>query len=85
VLKTVSGVYPDVLGDYGRRIGGEVCPVGEAFHDHMVLCMDGRGAVYGGYDSFLCRVGSSGEDAIEALCSGRTPEEMPPDDGAGAR
>jgi hypothetical protein len=34
------------------------------------------GHVYGGYDDFLVRLGTSGDDAIEGLCTGREAPQV---------
>jgi hypothetical protein len=34
------------------------------------------GHVYGGYDDFLIRLGTSGDDAIEGLCTGREAPQV---------
>jgi hypothetical protein len=31
---------------------------------------------YGGYDDFLIRLGTSGDDAIEGLCAGREAPQV---------
>jgi len=56
---------------YVRRLGTPLAPVGFGFRGYMLFMMDESGRVYGGYDDFLARVGSSGVDAINALCEGR--------------
>jgi len=43
----------------------------------MILVMSSDGEVFAGFDSFLCYVGTSGDDAIESLCSGRLLQKIP--------
>jgi len=43
----------------------------------MVLMMDPAGAVYAGFDEALVKLGGSGEDAIETLCTNRKSEKIP--------
>ncbi|MEH2012928.1 SUKH-3 domain-containing protein [Nostoc sp.] len=62
---------------YSERIGVPLCLIGQAFSYHMTLMMDSNGGVYAGYDDTLIRIGNSGSDAIEALCSGRDMPEVP--------
>jgi len=64
-------------GNYNHRVGKKLCSVGEACDAHMILVMSSDGEVFAGFDDFLCYVGSSGDDAIEALCSGRVLREIP--------
>lgn len=45
----------------------------------MVLTMSLTGKVYAGLDDILVYVGQSGEDAIEALCTGRELEQVADD------
>lgn len=55
------------------RHGG---PVGEASRGYLIMCMGSGGHVYGGYDDFLVRLGTSGDDAIEGLCTGREAPQV---------
>jgi hypothetical protein len=64
-------------GNYSHRVGKKLCCVGKACDAHMTLAMSSDGEVFAGFDSFLCYVGSSGDDAIESLCSGRVLREIP--------
>ncbi|HEY2264460.1 MAG TPA: SUKH-3 domain-containing protein [Streptosporangiaceae bacterium] len=58
--------------EYERRSGeSALTPVGEAARGYLIMCMGADGHVYGGYDDFLLRLGISGDDAIEGLCTGR--------------
>jgi hypothetical protein len=66
-----------VKENYSRRVGKKLCSIGEASDAHMILAMSSDGEVFGGFDDFLCYVGSSGDDAIEAFCSGREVREIP--------
>lgn len=67
---------------YARRIGAPFCSIGSAHNFHMVLLMTDVGHVFAGYDQILQRVGLSGDDALEAICSGRPYDEVPEDAGA---
>jgi hypothetical protein len=46
-------------------------PIGEASRGYLIMCMAPGGTVSGGYDNVLLKLGSSGDDTLEALCSGR--------------
>ena len=56
---------------YAKLLGAPVSVIGNGFGDYLLLVMDEDGRVYGGYDQVFLRVGDSGEDAIEALATGR--------------
>ena len=64
-------------GNYSHRVGKKLCSVGEASDAYMILAMSSDGEVFGGFDDFLCYIGNSGDDAIEALCSGREVQKIP--------
>lgn len=66
-----------VTDDYSERTGEVLCPIGEAHRGHMVLAMGETGAVYAGYEDILHKVADSGAEAIENLCCGYDPEEIP--------
>ncbi|WP_400192965.1 SUKH-3 domain-containing protein [Hymenobacter sp. B81] len=64
--------------NYARRLGNHLlCPIGEAYTDHLILFMDDAGKVYGGYDEFLCFIADSGAAALEAICQGQPMPEIP--------
>jgi len=67
--------FPDYYAPIIDR--AQLCAIGLVYTDHLLLFMDDAGNVYGGYDEFLYFVGSSGTDAIEALCSNRALPEIP--------
>ena len=81
IFEAVKATYQSlahwVKGNYSDRVGKKLCSVGEASNAHMILAMSSDGEVFGGFDDFLCYIGSSGDDAIEALCSGRKVREIP--------
>ncbi|MGI4874290.1 MAG: SUKH-3 domain-containing protein [Janthinobacterium lividum] len=63
---------------YAQRVGSsQLCVIGEVYTGHLVLFMDDAGQVYGGFDDFLCVIGSSGLAAIEAICLNRSMQEIP--------
>ncbi|MGI4759080.1 MAG: SUKH-3 domain-containing protein [Janthinobacterium lividum] len=67
-----------IMQNYTQRIGQvKICPIGTVYGDHLLLFIDDAGNVYGGFDDFLCFIGSNGVDAIEALCSNRPTPEIP--------
>lgn len=74
--KAAANIFPEKVTNWSEIVGEELCPIGEAFSDHMTLAMGGRGAVYGGYEGTIVRVGSTEEEAIEALCSGVGPQKI---------
>jgi hypothetical protein len=67
---------------YEARLETTLCPIGQAFRDHMTLMMGADGAVYGAYDQPVWRIGASGHDAIEHLCNGVPLEPVGADDAA---
>ena len=66
-----------VCDDYALRLGNrQLCVIGAAYSDHLLLFMDDAGRVYGGYDDFLCEVAGSGLEAIVALVSNQPFPEI---------
>jgi len=63
---------------YAEAIGKPVCPVGAAFHDHMVLMMTERGLGYAAFEDALIRLAESPIDMINNLCEGRDGHEYIP-------
>jgi hypothetical protein len=69
--RAIRHTTPDNVRVYGERAGTELCVIGEADREHLLLMMDEQGRVYAGYDQVFLHVGDSGEDALEGLCQGR--------------
>jgi hypothetical protein len=55
----------------GKAVKASLCVVGECSMGNLTLLMASDGRVFAANDFYLGYVGSSGEDAIEAMCSGR--------------
>jgi hypothetical protein len=76
-LLATQGTDPRWVREYERRSGEPaLTPVGEAARGYLIMCMGQGGHVYGGYDSFLVRLGTSGDDVIEGLCTGREAPQV---------
>ena len=65
-----GNAVPETIADYEEAIGSRLTVIGEARSDHMVLCMDEEGRVFGGFEDVLVKFGDSGIDAINCLCDG---------------
>lgn len=76
ITEIVQNTYYNWIEEYSQRIQKKVCVIGEAYRGYMALMMCNKGAVYGGCDDILFKIGISGADAIEALCQGRELEEV---------
>ncbi len=44
--------------DYYNRIKSNLCPIGTAYREHLVLLMDNEGKVYGAMDDYLVKIGN---------------------------
>ena len=58
------------VGEYERRAGKPLVPVGFAHHDHLLLLVAPDGFWYGGYDDTFGVVGSNAEEMLSALVEG---------------
>jgi hypothetical protein len=77
----IRHITPSNVEAYGRIVGSTLCPIGEAARGYFILMMAECGGVYGAYGDFFVKVGASGVEAIETLCSGKELMEIPvPDD-----
>ncbi|MFX0196969.1 MAG: SUKH-3 domain-containing protein [Candidatus Hodarchaeota archaeon] len=65
-----------VKEEYSNRVGKQLCIIGQAFRDYMVLSMSEDSEVFAGFDDILVYVGSSGDQAIENLCLGKELKEI---------
>ncbi len=66
--KAMDIVVVEGISDYIPRIGcQELCSIGTAYNDYVILMMDERGIVYGCYERFFAKMGDSGEECIENI------------------
>lgn len=73
--RAASSVYREKVDELTARAKTPLCPIGEGLGG--VLLMDVSGALYGALDDWFVKLGSTGEEGIEALCSGRDGTLMP--------
>jgi hypothetical protein len=77
---TFSGripISPLWIKTYSRVVKEDLCVIGTAFEDYMVLLMGPSGSVVAGYDDVLLLVGRDGVEAIERLCQGTELDAIP--------
>jgi len=76
-LRAARGRDPAWIRDYERRTRERaLTPIGEASGGYLIMCMAPGGTVYGGYDDVLLKFGLTGDDTLEALCTGRQYSEI---------
>ncbi|QDA60227.1 SUKH-3 domain-containing protein [Hymenobacter jejuensis] len=46
----------------------QLCVVGQAYNNQLLLFMDETGAMYGGFEDFLYLIAATGAEAIQAIC-----------------
>jgi hypothetical protein len=73
--RAASGIYPERVDVLSERAGAPLCPVGQGYG--AVLLMDPAGAVYAALDDWFVKVGSSGEETIEVMCTSQKTTPMP--------
>jgi hypothetical protein len=73
---------PINVAAYSKIVGSPLSVIGEASRGYLLLMMDERGRVFGGYDDVFLLIGTSGKDAIEALASGRELQPVTPGEPA---
>jgi hypothetical protein len=71
--RAAEHVFREQVSYWSTLTDKELCPIGEAFNEHMTVVMAKDGSVYAGYDDHLVQLGRTGTEAIEALCTGREP------------
>lgn len=71
-----GNAIPDAIKEYENAVGRPLSVIGEARSDHMTLCMDKDGRVYGGFEDVLVKFGNSGIDAINCLVEGGDGERI---------
>jgi hypothetical protein len=67
--QAASGIYREKLEALAERTGAALCPIGEGYG--AMLVMDTSGRVYAVLDDWLAKVGETGADAIETMCTNR--------------
>lgn len=73
----IDALFKIRVGLWGERVGAQLVPFGEAGRLFLVMAADGR--VWAGFDEILIEIGSSPEDALDALCEVRERPDVPPD------
>jgi hypothetical protein len=62
VVKALGGRDMRWIEDYEKTAGVPLSPIGEAYTEHMILLMDSRERIYGGYDDAFCLIGNNLEE-----------------------
>ena len=70
VDKILPRIFTSTIDLYAEDIGTLLCPIGDVSDGSATMVMDPSGAVYLAVEG-LHDLGTSGEDAIEALCTNR--------------
>lgn len=65
-----AGIYKDRILIYEKIALCPLVPIGECDNKHIVL-MYGDGAIYGGFDDFLCQYGNNLESSMDMLITGK--------------
>ncbi|WP_227106711.1 SUKH-3 domain-containing protein [Chromobacterium rhizoryzae] len=52
---------------YEPIIGKKLLPIGQGYSRHLTYLISEDGAIYGGYDDFLCQIGINAIKAIENI------------------
>lgn len=56
-----------VAEDYQPRAAEQLCPVGVGFSEHFVYLISPTGAMYGGFDSYFCRIGRDVNESLNNI------------------
>lgn len=62
---------------YVPRIKKELCLIGSAYRDNLILLMSADGYVYGAYENYLCLISATGEGALESIILNKNFIEIP--------
>ena len=76
LLETLERTSLASIQTYSRMLKTPVTVIGME-SDNGLLLMNPDGKVFDVFDTWMMEVGESGEDAIEALCSGRELKKIP--------
>jgi len=71
-------ITPQALAKYNRWSARSLCAIGTAQGDQLLLLMAEDGSVFGARDDLLLRLGDSAEEAIDALCTQESFEQVHP-------
>jgi hypothetical protein len=53
--------------NYVPRVKKDLCLIGTAYRDYLILLMSSDGFVYGAYENYLCFINKTGEGALESI------------------
>lgn len=65
----MENIYRERVKAYEDKIKESLVVVGEAYSGHMVIMVSDKGSIYGGFDDFLCLIGTGIEQGINSIFS----------------
>jgi hypothetical protein len=76
-FEAADSIPREHIDGYEKRVGAQLCPVGEAFSRHYLVMIDPTGRMFAGYDDTMVLLGNSVEETLENLCQGQDLEMLP--------
>lgn len=53
--------------EYSEITKSSLCPVGVGYSEHLTYFLSPKGEMFGGLESYFCRIGTTVEDAFENI------------------
>ena len=58
---------PIMREEYSEITKSSLCPVGVGYSEHLTYFLSLKGEIFGGFESYFCRIGTTVEDAFENI------------------
>ena len=58
---------PIMREEYSEITKSSLCPVGVGYSEHLTYFLSPKGEMFGGFESYFCRIGTTVEDAFENI------------------
>ncbi|MDO1511026.1 MULTISPECIES: SUKH-3 domain-containing protein [unclassified Neisseria] len=58
---------PYVKEEYIKVINSSLCPIGVGYSEHLTYFLNPKGEMFGGFESYFCRIGSTLEEAFDNI------------------
>lgn len=65
--KAIRDIPKERVDTYAARFGQLMVPVGEVYNQHLTVMVAMSGSLLGGYDDFLCELGLTIEQGLDAI------------------
>ncbi|NHZ95130.1 SUKH-3 domain-containing protein [Massilia sp. CCM 8734] len=75
--RAIACTCRETVREYEARVQEQLAVIGMAYNGYMTLLLSESGRMFGGYDDFLCLIGTDVQDGMNKLFNRRQMPELP--------